>query len=672
MSQNQKEGKIYFVGAGPGDPYLITLRAYEVLKNADVVIYTGSLINREILDFAKNAHKIDSHGRTVEEICELMREFYREGKLVVRLHDGDPSIFGSIKEQMEVLESYGIDFEIVPGVSSFLACASRLKTEFTVPDVTQTVVITRYPGKTPVPEDIKEIAKQKPTLIFFLSASLLKNIVDDLIDVGYPYDFPCALCYKVTWDDEKIIFGTLSDICDRAKKEGITSHALFIVSKVFTARGKRSFVYSDDYSEIVQKAKSFEQRKFFSEKKDKISDELKESSYGFEISHDVRKKVLSSIFKKGIAFLAITKGGIEILKKLKEKIDFADTHFFVSEKFKSEFEKDSSSEIENFKSITFFKNLKELIGDIFSRYDAICGVISVGAFMRIIAPHIRSKEEDPAVLAIDDAGRFVISLLSGHVGGANELAREIAHIIGATPVITTASDSIGTIPVDIFGREFGWKQEADHDTFVRVSSAVVNFERVALVQESGERFFKLPPNVVELSEKEFLEKQSDFSACLFITHRIVNKEKIKIPCVFYRPRVLCVGIGFDEGVKHYEFENFLKEVLKENNLSFFSVKKIATIDKKRNDPEFVKFAKLMENEFGIEFQFFTRDELLSVSHLVMNPSHFAEKYVGVPSVSEASAILSAGENSQLILPKVKRKSESGAGITFAVALSKQK
>jgi|GEM_PF-100476 precorrin-4 C11-methyltransferase len=665
MNENKKEGKIYFVGAGPGDPYLITLKGYEVLKSADVVIYTGSLINKEILDFARNAQKFDSHGRTVEEICELMREFYREGKTVVRLHDGDPSIFGSIKEQMEVLESYGIDFEIVPGVSSFLACASRLKTEFTVPDVTQTVVITRYPGKTPVPEDIKEIAKQKPTLIFFLSASLLKNIVRDLIDVGYPYDFPCALCYKVTWNDEKIIFGTLSDICDKAKEEGITSHALFVVSKVFTARGKRSFVYSDDYSGIIQKAKRFEQKNLVSEKK--------ESFYGFEISPSARKKVLSSIFKKGIAFLAITKGGVEIIKKLEGKIDFSDAYFFISEKFKSEFEKDSpTSENKNIKSITFFKNLKELIGDIFSRYDAICGVISVGALIRIIAPHIRSKEEDPAVLAIDDAGRFVISLLSGHIGGANELAREIANIIGATPVITTASDSIGTIPVDIFGREFGWKQEGDHDTFVRVSSAVVNFERVALVQESGERFFKLPPNVFELSEKEFLEKQKDFSACLFITHRIVDKGKIKIPCVFYRPRVLCVGIGFDEGVKHYEFEKFLKEVLEENNLSFFSVKKVATIDKKKNDSEFIKFAELMRNEFGIEFEFFTKDELLSVSHLVKNPSHFAEKYVGVSSVSEASAILSAGENSVLIVPKVKRKSESGAGITFAVALSRQK
>jgi precorrin-4/cobalt-precorrin-4 C11-methyltransferase len=248
------KGKVYFVGAGPGDPELITLKGYRILKEADVVIYTGSLINKKILDIAEKAQKIDSFGMSVEEICDLIEKSYSEGKVVVRLHDGDPSIFGSIKEHFEILESRGIDFEVVPGVSSFLAAASRIKIEYTVPEITQTVVITRYPGKTPVPEDIKEIAKQKPTLIFFLSASLLPKIVNDLFEVGYPSDFPCALCYKVTFEDEKIIFGTLSDITDKAKKEGVSMHALFIVSKAFLSKGKKSFVYSEKYASLVRKA----------------------------------------------------------------------------------------------------------------------------------------------------------------------------------------------------------------------------------------------------------------------------------------------------------------------------------------------------------------------------------------------------------------------------------
>ncbi len=251
-------GKVYFVGAGPGDPELITLRGYRILKEADVVIYTGSLINPKILDFAEKAvDKIDSFGMNVEQICSLMIRYVRGGKKVVRLHDGDPSIFGSIKEQIEILEENNVDFEIIPGVSSFLGASASLRTELTAPDITQTIVITRYPGRTPVPEDIIEIAKQKPTMVFFLSAHMIEKISNSLMKVGYSPDFPCAVCYRVSWPDEKILFGTLDDIYIKAKEEGIDSQALFIVSKVFQpqSKGAKSFVYSKAYSDIVRKAK---------------------------------------------------------------------------------------------------------------------------------------------------------------------------------------------------------------------------------------------------------------------------------------------------------------------------------------------------------------------------------------------------------------------------------
>lgn len=252
-----ERGKIYFVGVGPGDPELMTLKAYKIMNSADIIIYTGSLINRKILDMFPKAEKIDSHGMTVNEIVELMKRKYYEGKIVVRAHDGDPCIFGSTKEYFDLLEEGDekIDFEIIPGVSSFIAAASALKLEYTIPELTQTVVITRYPGKTPVPEDIKEFMKQKPTLIFFLSASLLDKVVKDLLDSSFTPDFPCAVCYKVSWEDQKIIYGTLNDIVPKIKEEGITAHALFIISKAFTAKGKRSFVYSRSYSDIIRKKK---------------------------------------------------------------------------------------------------------------------------------------------------------------------------------------------------------------------------------------------------------------------------------------------------------------------------------------------------------------------------------------------------------------------------------
>lgn len=246
-------GKIYFVGVGPGDPELMTVKAQKIMSSADVIIYTGSLMNKEMLDMFPRAEKIDSHGMTVEEIVNLMKERFNQGKIVVRAHDGDPCIFGSTKEYFDLLEKEGIDFEIVPGVSSFIAAASTLKIEYTIPEVTQTIVITRYPGKTPVPEDIKEFMKQKPTIIFFLSASLVEKIVKDLIDSSFPPDFPCAVCYKVSWKDQKIIYGKLSDIASKVREEGISSQALFIISKAFEVKGKRSFVYSKSYSDIVMK-----------------------------------------------------------------------------------------------------------------------------------------------------------------------------------------------------------------------------------------------------------------------------------------------------------------------------------------------------------------------------------------------------------------------------------
>ncbi|MCS7212823.1 MAG: precorrin-4 C(11)-methyltransferase [Candidatus Calescibacterium sp.] len=252
---NQK-GKIYFVGIGPGDPELMTIKAHKVMSSADIIIYTGSLINRKILDMFPKAEKIDSHGLSVDEIVDIMKKKYNDGKVVARVHDGDPCIFGSTKEYFELLEKEGIDFEIIPGVSSFIAAASALKMEYTIPEITQSIVITRYPGKTPVPEDIREFMKQKPTIIFFLSAALIDKIVQDLLSAGFPPEFPCAVCYKVSWEDQKIIQGTISDISSKIKEQGINSHALFIVSKAFQAYGNRSFVYSQQYAQMVRRVKN--------------------------------------------------------------------------------------------------------------------------------------------------------------------------------------------------------------------------------------------------------------------------------------------------------------------------------------------------------------------------------------------------------------------------------
>jgi len=386
-----------------------------------------------------------------------------------------------------------------------------------------------------------------------------------------------------------------------------------------------------------------------------------------------QQKYFSELFKKGIGLVAITLHGVEIVLKISDAIKFTKVDVFISEKLKDDLrQKGELEKLEKLGSekIFYFKSLKDLVSEIFKSYDALIFVVSLGALIRIISPHLKSKEEDPAILCIDDAGRFVISVLSGHQGGANELTRKVAKIINATPIITTASDSIGTIPVDIFGREYGWKVEADHDTLVEVSAHMVNGRKIALVQESGERFFSLPQNVSLISPSDFFERQNEFQACLFITHILHEKSKIKIPCVFYRPRVLYCGVGFDKGIKSDEIYEFFLKFFEENKLSHLSVRKIATIETKKDDDEFRKFSEFLKENIGIEVVYFAKDDILSVSHLIKNPSAYAEKYVGVPSVSEACALLLAGQKSELIVPKTKFKGKSGAGLTFAVAIDK--
>lgn len=370
-----------------------------------------------------------------------------------------------------------------------------------------------------------------------------------------------------------------------------------------------------------------------------------------------RRELLRNIFKNGIALLSITRGGTKIISSIAKGIDFVDrVSVFVPKKFASDFE-----------GTLQFENVKELISDIFDKYDGIIAVISLGALVRLIAPKLKSKDQDPAVLCIDESGKFVISVISGHVGGANELCREIAKILNATPVITTASDSIGTIPVDILGREFGWKIVADHDTLVKVSSSVVNHEKVAIVQESGEKIFYPHDNLSYFSNLEdFLRNQDEFRACLFISHRVVPKNVFKFPTVFYNPRVLHVGIGFDRGVKSEEMYDFLIRVFESYGLSLNSIKTISTVDLKKEDEEFRKFSDMVRNMLGVDVVFIEKQKLSLVE--VKNPSEQAKKYLGIPSVSEASALFCA-RNGKLLVEK--QKARYGGGITLAVAIESE-
>jgi precorrin-4/cobalt-precorrin-4 C11-methyltransferase len=228
------KGKVVFIGGGPGDPELLTVKAYNVIKTADVIIYAGSLVNREVLDCAREDALIyNSASMNLDEIVEVMRDETAKGKIVARVHTGDPAIYGAIGEQMEDLRRLEIPFELIPGVSSLFATAAALETELTLPEVSQTVIITRPEGRTPKPagESISSLAEHGATMCIFLGVHMIHEVVSDL-GVHYPAKTPVAVVQKASWPDERIVRGTLEDIAEKVKESGIEKTAMIVVGDV--------------------------------------------------------------------------------------------------------------------------------------------------------------------------------------------------------------------------------------------------------------------------------------------------------------------------------------------------------------------------------------------------------------------------------------------------------
>lgn len=222
---------VEFVGCGPGAPDLVTVRAREALERAEVVVYSGSLIPEGILGMCKKARMHDASGMVREEITRILADGERAGLRTVRLHDGDPAIYGAVREQVDALAAEGIGSRIVPGVTSFLAAAAALGTQLTLPGVTQTIIVTRVEKRTEVPERerVRSLASHGATMVFYLSVHLLETIVEEATAGGYAETTPAAVVYRASWDDEKVITGTLGDIARLAREAGITRTAIVIV-----------------------------------------------------------------------------------------------------------------------------------------------------------------------------------------------------------------------------------------------------------------------------------------------------------------------------------------------------------------------------------------------------------------------------------------------------------
>lgn len=238
---------VHIVGAGPGAQDLITLRGQRLLESADVVIYAGSLVNPALLSCVKEGCRIyNSAQMTLEQVIDVIRKAHEKGLETVRLHTGDPCVYGAIREQMDVMDQLGIPYDICPGVSSFCGAAAALEMEYTLPQVSQSVVITRMEGRTPVPEreSIRSFAAHKATMVIFLSTGLLEGLTQELIAGGYRPETPAAIVYKATWPEEKTVVCRLDQLAEAAKRENITKTALIIVGDSVAQRDyQRSKLY---------------------------------------------------------------------------------------------------------------------------------------------------------------------------------------------------------------------------------------------------------------------------------------------------------------------------------------------------------------------------------------------------------------------------------------------
>jgi precorrin-4/cobalt-precorrin-4 C11-methyltransferase len=248
---------VHFIGAGPGDPDLITVKGRKILSQADVIIYAGSLISKEHFEYCKEGVEIhNSASMTLNEVIEVINNSYGQGKNVVRLHTGDPAIYGAIKEQIDELNKLNIPSEVIPGVSSFTAAAAAIKSEFTLPNVSQTVILTRVEGRTPVPEkeELEKLAAIGASMALFLSVGMIDKVVERLRK-GYGRNVPVAVIQRATWQDEKYIIGTLDDIAEKVKKENIIKTAQILVGDFIDSDYNKSLLYDEKFSHMFRKAK---------------------------------------------------------------------------------------------------------------------------------------------------------------------------------------------------------------------------------------------------------------------------------------------------------------------------------------------------------------------------------------------------------------------------------
>ncbi|MCL5995340.1 MAG: precorrin-4 C(11)-methyltransferase [Chloroflexi bacterium] len=617
VSASVSASLIHFIGAGPGDPELLTLKAQRLIAEAGVILYAGSLVNPEVLAHARaGAALYNTAGMPLEEQVTVMRAAVERGQSVARLHTGDPSVFGALVEQMRELSKAGLSYTITPGVSSAFAAAAALGIEFTLPNDTQTVMLTRLAGRTPVPdrERLRELAVHRTSMVIFLSAGMIAEVVAELRAAGYADDAPVAIVQRASWPDELIVRGALSDIAAKALAAEMTHQAVIIVSPALGACDH--------------------------------GDEQRSHLYGTALQKPAHQPTT--------AIVTLTRNGARTGQKLQALLP--DSVLYTPARFMQHV---SSISPAHRLCIGYTTSVRQVLHDAFQTHEAMVCVMASGIVVRELAPLLGTKHTDPGVVVTDEQGRYAVSLLSGHKGGANELARRVAALLGGQAVITTASDTQELPALDLIGQSDGWYLDQG-EYLTAVTGALVNGETVGMFQDAGdESWLPVPPapNLKRFTSVQALVEAAP-AAALLITHRQVSG--LEMPAIIYHPRCLAVGVGCNRGTSDAEIRKAIEDALDEAGLSRNAILCAATITHKAAEPGLLSVCA----QLGWPLRTYTREEILRVEHLP-NPSEWARRALGVPGVAEPAALLAAREHGRdAVLLVEKRKFPN---VTVAVA-----
>lgn len=616
---------VHFVGAGPGAPDLITVRGKKFIERADVILYAGSLVNPEILSAAKTGCRIYNTAKmSLDEVIAVMEE--ARDLDVVRLHTGDPTLYGAIREQMERLDVLRIPYDVVPGVSAFQAASASLKRELTLPSVSQSVILTREEGRTAVPDrqTVRSYAAHRATMVLYLSSSLTEKAQAELLAGGYPPSTPVDVVYKASWPEEKILHTCVRDFPQVMERAGITRLAVIMIGDVFAERPQEREV-----------------------------EESKLYSYHYSTGYRAARRSL-------VWMCACTEQGAVLMKKLAAAWS-EETHSGDSgSSGLSDNENDTrqlsfdlhvkcASRPENEK-----EGLKELVAESFSRADVVIFFAASGIVVRSIAPFLKGKAADPAVLVVDEKGKYCIPLLSGHIGGANRYAETVSRLLGTEPVVTTATDLEHRFAVDVFARDNGLLIR-DFKKMKEISARVVRGEVLRVLCGAAVEG-NVPSEVRLIREGQYdgedhssgrLGSASEDQALIISD---AGDADLIIPDLY-------LGIGCRRSVPRETISELFHRLCETEHLAEEAFSGIASIDLKKEEAGLLAFSK----EQKLPVRFYTASELASLEG-EFNDSAFVRSVAGVGNVCERAAVKLAGEGAELLVRKM-----AADGVTMAVA-----